>query len=88
MKKIIKIIEILVLILLIGWLAIFLFDFFNVKNEENPQFCIKKDTKVYEDNKKTEICTGLGYKVYKYYENDELTATEFGPFFIEDKNAK
>ncbi len=87
MKVFSKVIQILIIVLIIGWLALVVIDFLAVKDNKDPKFCLSIKDIEYADNKTTNVCTGLGYKVYKYYENDKLTATEFGPFFIKDRNA-
>lgn len=81
-----KIIGIIFTLAVIAWLGLVIMDFFAVKDNKEPRFCLKNTTQNY-GTKKTQTCIGLGYKVNKYYENDQLTATEFGPFFIKDKNA-
>ena len=83
-----KIIQIVLIVIILGWLGLVIYDFLNVRSDKDPKFCIKNTTVNYDEGKKTEICTALGYKVLKYYEDDQLTATEFGPFFIKDKNAQ
>ncbi len=82
-----RILSILFVIILLGWLALVVTDFLRVRDNKEPKFCLSNKTVEHADNSKTEICTGLGYKVQKYYENGEHTATEIGPFFIKDKKA-
>lgn len=81
-----KVVNILLWIVLFAWMAIVLVDYFHVRNEEKPQFCLKNQTTNYEDGTVT-TCTGLGYKVIDY-KRPELTAIEFGPFWIKDRTAK
>ncbi len=83
-----KILSTAFVILLVAWLSIILVDFLKVKEYKDPIFCIKKQTVKHTDNRKTEICTGLGYKVQNYYEDNKHVATEFGPFFIDDRYAE
>ena len=81
-----KIMNIVLWILLLGWMGICLFDFYNVTNEKEPKFCIKKETTEYEDGT-VDSCLGLGYKVYNY-NRDSYTAIEFGPFWAKDRSNK
>jgi len=82
-SKLSLIIEIIVWIVIIVWLSVCLFDFFRVKNEKDPVFCMKKGTNTYEKGK-VDYCVGYGYKVYNYYLED-LKGYEFGPFWIKEK---
>ena len=82
---IIKILDITLWIVLIGWMAICLYDFYNVKNEKDPKFCIKEEIIQYEDGT-VESCLGPGYKVYNY-KRDSFNAIEFGPFWAKDRSA-
>ena len=81
-----KIISIILLVILVGWLAIVLMDYFKVTNDKEAQFCIKRETIKTGDNSKTERCTGLGYVADRYYENDQVAGYEFRPFFIKSKH--
>ena len=82
----IKILDILLWIILIGWMAIVFMDYYRVTNEKEPKFCIKQETIQYEDGT-VESCTGLGYKVYEY-NRDSFDAIEFGPFWAKDRSDK
>lgn len=64
-------------LLMIVWIT----DFFRVRAEKDPVFCIRKTTHTYDDGIVKE-CLGLGYKVYKYERESLKEALEFGPFFI------
>ena len=84
-KSIFKtIINIISWILILGWAAVCLTDYFNVQNSKEPQFCIKKGTKTYADGD-VEWCTGAGYKIYKY-NRTSYKATEYGPFWIKERS--
>ena len=65
------------------WVAIAMIDFINVNQEKEPIFCIKKETIQYDDGT-VELCTGPGYKVYKY-QRKSIQGVEFGPFWIKEK---
>ena len=75
-----KIFSALFSIILIGIVAIWLFDYFRMVNNEKPMFCIKQETYKYDDGT-VEECTGLGYKIYEY-NRTSYRAKQFGPFFI------
>ncbi len=60
--------------------AIWLIEFFLVKNDQDPLFCLDTKYHQFDDGDVTE-CIGLGYKIYNY-ERESLTAREFGPFFV------
>ena len=80
-----KIISLIVTILIIGWIAIIMYDAINSTNG-NPKFCLSKQIKNYNDGT-VEICHGLGYKVFIYNRAD-YKGIEFGPFWMQEKNVK
>jgi len=84
-KKILsKVFNILITILLIGWITVLLIDYANVSKGKSAKFCINNTIKDYTDGS-VEICTGLGYKVYNY-DRQGYKAIEFGPFWMEEKD--
>ncbi len=80
-----KIMNIVLWIILLAWMAIVLIDYFRVTNEKDAVFCLSKHTTKYDDGN-VKVCTGLGYKVYNY-NRDSFKAIEFGPFWIKDRTA-
>lgn len=83
-KEIIRgILSIILPIIVFGWVVIVLIDYYNASKNKDPNFCISKETKEYSDGY-VNICTGLGYKVYRY-NRESYTAIEFGPFWLEEK---
>ena len=78
-----KIISLIFTILIVGWIAIIMYDAMNSTKGE-PKFCISKETKNYEDGT-VEVCNGLGYKVY-IYAREKYHGIEFGPFWIQEKD--
>jgi hypothetical protein len=68
-------------------MAIWLIDFFRVRGDADPMFCLSKTTHEFEDGEVRE-CLGLGYKVYSYDRESLTKGYEFGPFFIQMKDAK
>lgn len=84
MKKIIGgIFKFLVILLIIAWVYLIASDYFRVQKGKNPQYCIKETTKTYHDGT-VYSCIGLGYKVFRY-ERKSISAFEFGPFFIQER---
>ena len=81
---VIKILDIVLWVILIGWMIIVFMDYYRVTNEKEPKFCIKEETIQYEDGT-VESCTGLGYKVYEY-NRESYNAIQFGPFWIKDQS--
>lgn len=81
-----KIINVVLWIILIAWMAVCLFDFYKVHREQNPVFCINKGETKYDDGN-VEWCLGLGYKVYNY-NRDSFKAIEFGPFWSKDRSVE
>lgn len=81
-----KIIGLIIWLVVFAWAGILLYDYYNVNQEKEPKFCLKTEIFEYEDGSVT-LCTGLGYKVYRY-EREILNAREFGPFWIENRSEK
>ncbi len=87
MKKIfITILKIAVLIFLFSWIVIVFTDYFRVKQNKDPMFCLKEETHEYSDGSNY-ICHGLGYKMIRYNRLC-LAATEFGPFIIKERQCE
>lgn len=86
-KVIITILKVVILIALFAWIVIVFTDYFRVKNSKDPMFCLSHVIKDYEEGSTT-ICNGLGYKVYQYNRGTCITATEFGPFFIQERQCE
>ncbi|MBR1376357.1 MAG: hypothetical protein IJ565_00880 [Bacilli bacterium] len=80
MKKVLgKIFWIIVILLM----CLATFEFYRVRNGLKPMFCIKEDTHTYDDGT-TNVCIGLGYKVYEYKRN-YLHGTEFVSIFAKER---
>lgn len=78
-----RIFDLILWIVLLGWMGVCLFDFYNVTNEQDPKFCLKQEILEYEDGN-VDVCTGLGYKVHKY-NRASFKAIEFVPFWVKVK---
>lgn len=76
-----KIISTIFSLLILGVIAIWLFDYFRMVNNKEPKFCLKEEVYKYDDGTVKE-CIGLGYKVYEY-NRTSYKAKQFGPFFIQ-----
>ena len=76
-----KILNVVFWVVIVGLAAVWLFEFFQVKSNNDPKLCLKKEIHQYDDGTIME-CTGLGYKVYKYERTSMAQGIEFGPFFI------
>ena len=79
-----KIVNVILWIVVLGWMALFIIEFIKVQNEKDPIFCIKKTT-IKSGTGTAKVCTGLGYKVYNYNcsnnKHNYNGAVEFGPFW-------
>ena len=86
MKKVQKgdIIKIAVLAIIIIWIIIFFIDYFRARQSKTPIFCLHEETKEYDDGT-VYVCTGLGYKMYKYDRSSIDASIEFRPFFIKER---
>lgn len=84
MKNIIlNIVKVLIILALFFWVVIVLTDYFRVRQQKDPLFCITKNVKEYSDGE-VESCVGLGYKVINY-KRKCLGATEFGAFYTKER---
>ena len=81
-----KIMNVILWIVLLVWMAICLVDFYNTHQEKEPMFCLKKEVTKYDDGQ-VRSCLGLGYKVF-HYERSSFRAIEFGPFWSKDRTAE
>ena len=80
-KKVWDIIFWVAVLCIVGiWIA----DFAFVKQDKDPKFCIKKET-ITTEKGDIEVCTGLGYKVFKYHTTGLEGARDFGPFWQEPR---
>lgn len=61
-------------------------DYFRVRNGNDPLFCLSNKKIEYKDGTNY-ICNGLGYKMIRY-DRKCLAATEFGPFFIKERQCE
>lgn len=75
-----KILNVVFWVVIIGLMIVWLVDFFQIKSEKSPKFCLKNVEHSFEDGSVKE-CVGLGYKIYTY-ERTSLKGVEFVPFFI------
>lgn len=84
-RVIITSIKVLIILIIVAWISIIFVDYFKAKDDKAPKFCISEETKTYDDGT-VYICTGIGYKVINY-NRKSISAVEFGPFFIKERNS-
>lgn len=78
-----KIINIVITILVLAWVGMVAYDYFNVTNEKDPMFCLKKED-VQRGDGTVNICTGPGYKVYKPNYTGAKYKAAFQPFWMKE----
>ena len=84
MRRIIEnVVKVLFIVFLVAWVAMVFVDYFRNLDGKDPKFCLKEETKKYSDGE-VYICTGLGYKAFRY-DRKSVGGTAFGPFFIKEK---
>lgn len=81
-----KIINIIIWLVVLGWLCIFMYDFINTVCEKDPVFCLERTTENNSDGT-VKICEGIGYKVFDY-DYGSIKALEFAPFWNKPKTAE
>ena len=81
-----RVMNIILWVVLFIWMGICLVDFFRTRTENEPIFCLSKETVKYDDGQ-VRICTGLGYKVF-HYERASYKGIEYGPFWSSDRSNK
>lgn len=81
-----KIINIIIWVVVLGWLCIFMYDFINTVSEKDPVFCLERTTENNSDGT-VKICEGIGYKVFDY-DYGSIKALEFAPFWNKPKTAE
>jgi len=81
-----KIINIVLWLIVLAWVGLVLYDYYNVSQEKDPVFCLSTETIPYDDGTVTQ-CNGLGYKAYKYQRTGHNYKQSFGPFWGKDLTA-
>lgn len=81
-----KIINIIIWLVVLGWLCIFMYDFINTVSEKDPVFCLERTIENNSDGT-VKICEGIGYKVFDY-DYGSIRALEFAPFWNKPKTAE
>ena len=79
-----RIMNVFLWIVLFLWMGVCLIDFYKTHKEEEPIFCLKKETTKYEDGT-VDSCLGLGYKIY-HYNRKSFNGIEYGPFWSKDRS--
>lgn len=81
-----KVMNIILWIVLLGWMAVCITDFIQVQREKKPIFCLTKMKTVKYNDGTVQSCVGVGYKYFKY-DRKSYKAIEFGPFWSKDRSA-
>lgn len=76
-----RILNIVLWIVVVAWMAVCITDYIRVQSKKDPVFCIKKETIEY-DTGNVYSCLGAGYRVYDYNRPD-YKGFIFGPFWID-----
>ncbi len=63
--KIFTILKVLIIVLLVGWMVLFVVDYFRAKSGEKPFVCLKENTKTKGAESYYE-CISFGYKYFEY----------------------
>lgn len=79
-----RLFDIVLWLILFGWMSVCVIDYINVVNEKEPKFCINNSVNEYDDGN-VYVCTGAGYVVY-HYDRNSYKGYEFGPFWTEDRS--
>lgn len=85
-KTLITIVKVVVLAVIALWIIMVFMDYFRVKDGKKPLYCLSEKVNEYPDGSNT-ICNGFGYKTINY-NRVCLKATEFGPFFIQERQCE
>lgn len=80
-----KIISIVFWIVILVWIGICVFDYYNTYKEKDPRFCLSKETLTYDDGT-VEVCHGPGYKVYNY-DRSSIKGYQYGPFWMKERTS-
>ena len=83
MKRVKKVFGAVLCVIVACWVTVVVIDYVKAINDKKLIFCLKEKTKKYDDGT-VYRCDGLGYKYFKY-DRDGIKASQFGPFFIEEK---
>jgi len=78
------VLKVILFSIVIIWLLCFVIDYARAIQNKWPLFCVKETFKEYEDGT-VKLCTGVGYKLYKYDRNSIPVTVQFGPFFIKER---
>ena len=76
-----KIFDIVFWVCIVILAVIWLTDFFRMRDNKEPVFCLSKKTHEFDDGTVDE-CVGLGYKIYDYHRESLNGAHQFSPFFV------
>lgn len=83
MKVFTFILKVLITVAVFVWIVVVFTDYFRVRLNKEPMFCITERTIDYNDGS-TYVCVGAGYKTIRYNRSC-LKATEFGPYVLKER---
>ena len=90
MKTFKSIIKILFSLIILVWVGVIVYDLLLFKDNKQMKFCLNEETKNVNGGT-TYICTGLGYKAYRYdwpnTSQGHYQASDFVPFFINERTS-
>ncbi len=80
-----RIFSLIFTLVVVAWVVICLVDFFQVQGNNDPMFCLSKET-IKLDKGTISKCNGAGYKVLRFNKIENCNVKIiFGPFWLEDK---
>ena len=81
-----KVMNVILWIVLIVWMAICLVDFYRAHKRQEPIFTFKKETTKYEDGE-VDNYLGLGYRIFDY-KRKCFNGIEYSPFWFKDRSVE
>ena len=81
-----RIVNTVLWIVLLLWMAVCLVDFYKTNTKQEPIFTLKHETTKYDDGN-VECYTGLGYKIY-HYNRASYNGIQYGPFWLKDASSE
>ncbi len=82
-QRVVWIIVIVLLVLVVGWFSLIMYNYYRVNTEKKPILCFNNVKEIETNNEYSYTCYGIFYKYKEYHSNnnDKLIAREFTLFF-------
>ncbi len=82
-KRIIWAVAIVLLVIIVAWFSLAMYNYYRVKTDKKPLLCYGNTKEVEANNEYSYTCYGILYKYKEYYstKNDKITAREYTLFF-------